>query len=126
MRVAPGLLTQLRRVLAHSRYRRIGWFVAALLQLVLPPFAAAADAGLERESQRVHAHVESHGTRGCPRVHPSDCIVCRVLAGGAAPSSGVVLPIAIARVIAAEPKRTMLTCIVARLAGDPPQCAPPV
>lgn len=126
MRVAPGLLTQLRRVLARSRCRRIAWFVAALLQLVLPPFAAAADAGLERESQRVHAHVESHGTRGCPRVHPADCVVCRVLAGGAPPAHAVTQAIAIARLIEAEPQRTTRACIVARLAGDPPQRAPPV
>ena len=123
--VASGMLTQLRRLLAPSRCKRLGWFVAALLQLVLPPFAAAADAGVERESQSVHAHIESHGTRGCPRVHPAHCIVCRGLDGGAAPSGGVVLPIAIARVIAAEPERATLTRIVARLAGDPPQRAPP-
>ena len=124
-RVARGMLTQLRPLLAPWRCKRLGWFVAALLQLVLPPFAAAADAGVERESQSVHAHVESHGTRGCPRVHPAHCIVCRGLDGGAGPSGGVVLPIAIARVIAAEPERAMLTRIVARLAGDPPQRAPP-
>ena len=124
-RDAPGMLTLLGRILVPARRKRLGWLVAALLYLVLPPFAAAADAAVERESQAVHAHVESQGARGCPRVHPADCIVCRVLAGGAAASTVVVPPIAIARVIDAEPERATRTRIVARLAGDPPQRAPP-
>ena len=107
------------------RRKRIGWLVAAMLQFMLPAFASVADARAERESQTVHAHVESHGARGCPRVHPADCIVCRVLAGSAAPSSVVVRPIAIARVIDADPEWATLGRIVARRAGDPPQRAPP-
>lgn len=124
-RDTAGALTLLGRIQVPTSRRRLGWLVAALLQLALPPFAAAADATVERESQTVHAHIESHGARGCPRVHPADCVVCRVLANSGAPARSVALRIAIARIIDAEPARDERASIIARLAGDPPQRAPP-
>ncbi|MEO8620881.1 MAG: hypothetical protein ABI625_07440 [bacterium] len=111
--------------LSRTNRFRLGWFLAALLQLVLPAFATVADARAEAESRGASAHVESHGTPRCARVHPADCVVCRVLAGGAAPSSAPAIPVAIARAIEAEPARLAVSCIATRRAGDPPQRAPP-
>jgi hypothetical protein len=114
------------RMVSRTSFSRFGWYLAALLQLALPAFATVADARAEAESHGAVAHVESHGSARCPRVHPADCVVCRVLASGAAPSSSHALPVAIARAIAAEPTQLAVSCIATRLAGDPPQRAPPV
>ncbi|MEP7001525.1 MAG: hypothetical protein ABI969_13655 [bacterium] len=109
----------------RTNLSRFGWVFAALLQLALPAFATVADARAEAESRGASAHVESHGTPGCPRVHPADCVVCRVLASGAAPSNAPAIHVAIARAIEAEPAHLAVSCIATRRAGDPPQRAPP-
>jgi hypothetical protein len=114
------------RMVNRTTLSRLGWYLAALLQLALPAFATVADARAEAESRGATAHVESHGSAKCPRVHPADCVVCRVLASGAAPSSAQALHVPIARAIEAEPAQLAVSCIATRLAGDPPQRAPPV
>ena len=61
----------------------------AVLQLLLPGAASIADARLEAASIRSHpiAHIESHGTPGCARVHPADCAFCRVISANAMPTA---------------------------------------
>ncbi|AHG87881.1 hypothetical protein J421_0344 [Gemmatirosa kalamazoonensis] len=63
--------------------------VLALLHLLVPPLVGIADARLEAEaarSGRAIVHVESHGSPTCPRVHPTDCALCQVVALLATPS----------------------------------------
>src|SRR5213594_1125031 len=51
----------------------------ALLQLSLPGAAAWADAQLDTAGAHATAHVESHTTSACARIHPPDCALCRFL-----------------------------------------------
>jgi hypothetical protein len=105
---------------------RAAWLVAAVLQLVLPGAAAWADAQLEAESRSAGAvaHVESHTTARCPRIHPLDCSLCRHLRlefRGAAPPSATVefTPPAVPAAVATVSHRLQ------RLAELPQQRAPP-
>jgi len=52
---------------------------AALLQLLLPGAAAQADARLDTAGAHATAHVESHTTSACARIHPPDCALCHFL-----------------------------------------------
>lgn len=109
----------------RSRLNRFGWIFAAVLQLLVPAFATVADARVEAESRGAQSHVEAHGAPSCPRAHEADCIICRIIAGGAAPARQVASPRMVA--VANElPARRALSCPPTRLAGDPPQRAPPV
>jgi hypothetical protein len=109
----------------RARLNRFGWIFAALLQLVVPVFATVADARAEDESRGAYAHVEAHGAPSCPRAHEADCILCRILAAGAAPARQVA-PMHIAAVVNELAPRRETSCAPTRLAGDPPQRAPPV
>ena len=51
----------------------------ALLQLSLPGAAAWADAQLDTAGAHATAHVESHTTSACARIHPPDCAICHLL-----------------------------------------------
>ena len=110
----------------RSRLNRVGWIFAAVLQLLVPAFATVADARAETESRGAHAHVEAHGTSACPRAHEADCIVCRLLASGAAPEHRATMPARIALVLNDLPAQREIACTLTRQAGDPPQRAPPV
>jgi hypothetical protein len=112
----------------RTRLNRAGWLLAALFQLLLPAFASVADARAEgaSASRGAAAHVERFGATGCPRVHPADCALCRVLAVGARASTPVVVTIPVARVIEAGPVELQDLRCIARASGDPPQRAPPV
>lgn len=59
-----------------------------LLQFSVPAAAAWADARLEHRSGP--AHIESHSTAACARVHPTDCAFHRFLAAPFARSAPVV------------------------------------
>ena len=78
------------------RPARAYWLFYALLQLVLPGAASIADARIEAESvsARPTSHIEEHGGAHCPRVHPEDCALCRVLSATGTPASvaAAVLP----------------------------------
>ena len=109
----------------RSRLNRLGWILAAVLQLLVPAFATVADARAETESRGARAHIEAHGTSACPRAHEADCIVCRLLASGAAPERRATVPTHIALVLNAPPARREFSSVPTRLAGDPPQRGPP-
>lgn len=115
-------------MLERSRLIRLGWLLAAAFQLVLPTFASVADARAEVEASRSAArtHVEAYGTKGCPRGHPADCVVCRVLAMGATPASRPALQIPVARFIESRPADAERAACAARAPGNPQQRAPPV
>ncbi|MFL5575530.1 MAG: hypothetical protein ACJ79S_06130 [Gemmatimonadaceae bacterium] len=72
----------------RTRLARLLTLLVALLQIGAPPLASIADARLERESERsprAAAHVESHSSPQCPRVHPADCGLCQFLTALATP-----------------------------------------
>jgi hypothetical protein len=64
---------------------RAVWLLAAVLQLLLPGAAAWADARVDTASARATAHIESHTTSSCARVHPPDCALCHFLTAPLAP-----------------------------------------
>ena len=111
----------------RSPLRRFGWLFAAVFQLVLPTFASVADARAEAESIRgASNNVEAHSTKSCARVHPADCVLCRVLASSAATSTPPSVHVPVARLIDAGPADVEHPLCSARAPGDPPQRAPPV
>jgi|SRR5690349_3946272 hypothetical protein len=63
----------------RSRVVRAGWLLATALQLALPGAAALADARLDAVETHAVAHVESHTTKSCARIHPPDCALCHFL-----------------------------------------------
>jgi hypothetical protein len=111
----------------RARLARLGWFLAAAFQILLPTVASVADARAEGESIRYASriHIEAEGTLGCPAVHPEDCVVSRVLATGARTTRPVVLHIALVRVIEASAVVFERLADGASAPGDPPQRAPP-
>jgi hypothetical protein len=114
-------------VLVRSPVRRLGWLFAAIFQLLLPTFASVADARAEAESIRgASIHVEAHTTSSCPRVHPADCVLCRVLATNATTTAPAAMHVPVARFIEAGTVDAERPLCIARAPGDPPQRAPPV
>jgi hypothetical protein len=114
-------------VLVRSPLPRLGWLLAAIFQLLLPTFASVADARAEAESIRGSSiHVEANSAASCPRVHPADCVICRVLATRAAASAPVAVLAPIARFIDAGTVDAERPLCISRAAGDPSQRAPPV
>lgn len=114
-------------MLRRLRASRTAWVLVATFQLLLATAWSVSDSRVDAESMRdVVAHVEAPGTKGCPSVHPVDCIVCRVLSTPSATSAPVVLSVAIARVVETRVADGVSRVPSARDPGDPPQRAPPV
>jgi hypothetical protein len=111
----------------RARHLRLGWLFAAVLQFLLPSFASVLDAQTEAESARTsRVHVEAPGTPGCPRIHPNDCVVSRLLATSATPSTAPSLLVPVVRLIDATIAQSVRLAYTGRFPGDPPQRAPPV
>jgi hypothetical protein len=86
--------------------RRLALLVAALLQLVLPPAAAWAEAELaaQQAGRTPVAHVEEHTQPGCVPVHAAECALCHVLTASAVPARAVAPPpVAAAALAPADP-----------------------
>jgi len=64
-------------------------FLLAALQLSLPGAAAWADARLDSAAAGP-AHIESHSTAACVRIHPADCAFHRFLSAPLATGRPVV------------------------------------
>ena len=75
----------------RSTWMRAPLFLLTLLQLSVPAAAAWADSQLGEATGP--AHVESHSTSACPRVHPADCAFHRLLATPAVRASTTLLRI---------------------------------
>lgn len=73
---------------------RAGWLLAATLQLALPGAAAWADARLDMAEAHAAAHIESHTTNSCARIHAPDCALCHFLTAPAVASRATTLPVA--------------------------------
>ncbi len=114
-------------MIVRARYLRFGWLLAAVFQLFVPAVAAVVDAREEGESMLVasRSHVEAPGSSSCPRVHPENCIVCRVIAASATVPSGVAVPMPVVRQIDAHLSDADRAPCQVRYPGDPPQRAPP-
>jgi len=76
----------------RSRFVRSAWLAFAALQLVLPGAAALADATLDLAGAHERAHIESHSTTACARVHPADCALCRFLTTALAAGTATSVP----------------------------------
>lgn len=114
-------------VMSSPRLRRIGLLFTAVFQLLFPAFASVADARAEGAAERgAYAHIETHGTSKCVAVHSEDCVVCRVLAGGAAPTRTQAGCMVAARIIHALPPRYVRVAVGTDVPGDPSQRAPPI
>ena len=61
------------------------WLIIAVLQLVLPGAAALADAQLDAAGAHAKAHIESHTTSACARIHAPDCALCQFLTAPVTP-----------------------------------------
>jgi hypothetical protein len=75
----------------RSLWVRTPLFLLALLQFSVPAAAALADARIGEASGP--AHIESHSTAGCARIHPADCAFHRFLSAPLARSSTTVVRI---------------------------------
>jgi hypothetical protein len=85
-------------------FSRALWLLVAALQLVLSG-AAIADARVEAESiaSGPTSHIEEHGGANCPRVHPEDCALCRILSTSATPAAApAIVPEAVLRIVPAS------------------------
>jgi len=73
---------------------RACWLLAATLQLTLPGAAAWADARLDAGESHAVAHIESHTTNSCARIHAPDCALCHFLTAPAVAGRATTLPVA--------------------------------
>src|SRR5437899_11285314 len=72
------------------------WLATALLQLTLPGAAAWADARLDTAESHAVAHIESHTTNSCARIHAPDCALCHFLAAPAVTARAAALRLNVA------------------------------
>lgn len=72
-------------MIQHSISARSLWVLAAALQLSLPGAAAWADATLDAAGTHAIAHIESHTTDSCARIHSPDCALCHFLTAPGSP-----------------------------------------
>ena len=79
-------------MIRRSRFVRSVWLAFAALQLALPGAAALADATLDIAGAHERAHIESHSTAACARVHPADCALCRFLTATLAAGTAATVP----------------------------------
>jgi hypothetical protein len=110
----------------RSPHVRACWLLAAALQLLLPGATAWADARLDAAGAHATAHIESHSTSSCARVHPPDCALCHFLTTPLVPRRPTTLRLAAAgaRVAPpAEPARLLRT--LSRLHPQP-RAPPPL
>ena len=98
--------------------------LAALVQLALPGAAAWADARLDSAGAHAAAHVESHTTSSCARIHPPDCALCHFLSAPFAGRPAVGLRLATSDVRATRPVEPV-PVRSARARFFPPPRAPP-
>jgi len=88
VRVVDCIMPSMRK---RSMWVRTPLVLLALLQFSVPAAAAWADALVGEQSGP--AHIESHSTKACPRVHPADCAFHRFLATPLARTQATVLRI---------------------------------
>ena len=75
----------------RSSAARAAWLLATVLQLLLPGAAAWADARLDAAGTHATAHIESHSSKSCARIHAPDCALCHFLSAPAVTARTVAL-----------------------------------
>jgi hypothetical protein len=80
----------------RSSAARAAWVLAAALQLLLPGAAAWADARLDAAGAHATAHIESHSSKSCARIHAPDCALCHFLSAPAVTARTVALRLNVA------------------------------
>jgi hypothetical protein len=112
-----------------SRARRLAFVLVAAMQLVLPPALTVADGYLEAAAPEgaAYAHIESHGSSKCPRVHQEDgCAINHFLSrAGTIKPSGAVSPQILARISAFLPEVFAAPALASALTPSLPR-APPI
>jgi hypothetical protein len=110
-----------------THLRRVGLFLTAVFQLLLPTVVSVADARAEAAAERgAAAHIEAHSTPSCVPVHSADCAICRVLAGGATVARAPAVKILATRLIKASTPHDARVAISTLGQRAPSQRAPPV
>lgn len=72
------------------------WLTTTALQLLLPGAAAWADARLDAGEAHAVAHIESHTTKSCTRIHAPDCALCHFLTAPLVASAASTLRLSVA------------------------------
>jgi len=111
-------------MLQRTARLRLALGAFASLQLALPGLASWADARFEAAASGAKAHIESHTSATCVRIHGSDCVLCRFLSSTAL-ASGVAAPIATREVVAAVARAGPAVARAAAARGLPQSRAPP-
>jgi hypothetical protein len=113
--------------MTRTHLRRLGLFVTALFQLLLPTFVSVADARADAAAERgAKIHIEAHGSSTCVPVHSADCAVCRVLSGGATVARSTAAPVFATRIIRAAVPEYARVAVGTLAQCDPSQRAPPI
>lgn len=108
----------------RSLWLRAPLFVLTLLQLSVPAAAALADARLGEATGP--AHIESHSTDACARVHPSDCVFHRFLAAPIARTAPTVFRIRDGQGIRSTPSASVRSAAAADLTLPDSRAPPPL
>ena len=106
----------------RSLWVRTPLLLLTLLQFSVPAAAAWADARVGEATGP--AHIESHSTASCPRVHPADCAFHRFLAAPLARTTATVFRIRAGQGIRWTPSAIERSAIAAHL-NLPDSRAPP-
>src|SRR5882672_3955454 len=86
-----GAHIRVTRVSQRPPGARVLWLLAAALQLLLPGAAAWADARLDTAGAHATAHIESHTSKSCARIHAPDCALCHFLTAPALTGGAMLL-----------------------------------
>ena len=84
------------RVTQRPLGARALWLLGTLLQLLLPGAAAWADARLDAAGAHATAHIESHTSKSCARIHAPDCALCHFLSAPAVTARAATLRLYVA------------------------------
>jgi len=91
------------RVTRRPLRARALWLLGTLLQLLLPGAAAWADARLDAAGAHATAHIESHTSKSCARIHAPDCALCHFLTAPALTGRATPLRLDVADRLAPRP-----------------------
>lgn len=92
-----------------SRSVRMVILLFAAMQFAVPAVVSVADGAVARVGPEQAPHVEGLGTNACARIHPADCLLCRVLSTTISPPRGPVSVPVVSDV--QSPSRTLIAVL---------------